>query len=255
MSEQPEMCSVDGCSSLVIAWTDENGRPYCDRCKTDVERMPSRWDKRFSVVSDHDGPPFDDGTRKAMMNAALRLADTLDAEHGRVTNAGSTIRRLVKHLHRERAEVDRFKRADKIMADALLKRERTVQQARAWWNSQGRFLVPREGDGDAWDEYTRRPVPEWVSDSPRSLHNARRPHAARSRDSQMLTTSKEIRPMNDDRTFYGPHACAICGMMIVRASHQQGGEAFDQPDVPIYPNTKWKRHACSTLADSPPSSR
>jgi hypothetical protein len=50
--------------------------------------------------------------------------------------------------------------------------------------------------------------------------------------------------MSDDRIFYGPHPCSSCGKLIVRASLAQGGEAFDQPDGPIYPNTPWQRHDC-----------
>ena len=49
----------------------------------------------------------------------------------------------------------------------------------------------------------------------------------------------------DDRIFYGPHPCSDCGKMICKASHTQGGEAFDYPDDPIYPNTEWKRHNCA----------
>lgn len=50
--------------------------------------------------------------------------------------------------------------------------------------------------------------------------------------------------MIDDRTFYGPHPCAICAKMIVKASPRHGGEAFDAPVGPIYPNTDWRRHDC-----------
>lgn len=51
----------------------------------------------------------------------------------------------------------------------------------------------------------------------------------------------------DTRTFYGPHPCAFCGKKIVKASHHQGGESFDVPDGPIYPNTEWQRHDCGPL--------
>lgn len=50
--------------------------------------------------------------------------------------------------------------------------------------------------------------------------------------------------MNDDRIFYGPHPCEACGGMICKASRGQGGEEFDYPEGPIYPNTPWSRHAC-----------
>lgn len=45
--------------------------------------------------------------------------------------------------------------------------------------------------------------------------------------------------------FYGPHDCARgCGKTIVKAAIEQGGEEFDQPEGPIYPNTVWGRHTC-----------
>lgn len=50
--------------------------------------------------------------------------------------------------------------------------------------------------------------------------------------------------MSDDRVFYGPHECVRCGKAIAKASTQQGGEEFDYPDGPIYPNTAWDRHNC-----------
>lgn len=50
--------------------------------------------------------------------------------------------------------------------------------------------------------------------------------------------------MSDDRVFYGPHPCKACGKTITKASHHQGGEEFDYPDGPIYPNTEWRRHDC-----------
>lgn len=55
---------------------------------------------------------------------------------------------------------------------------------------------------------------------------------------------KENRPMPDTRIFYGPHECSDCGKVIVRASMQEGGEKYDQPDGPIYPSTVWQRHNC-----------
>jgi hypothetical protein len=48
----------------------------------------------------------------------------------------------------------------------------------------------------------------------------------------------------DPRIFYGPHACSDCKKLIVKASREEGGAAFDQPDGPIYPNTEWQRHNC-----------
>ncbi len=52
--------------------------------------------------------------------------------------------------------------------------------------------------------------------------------------------------MTDDRTFYGPHPCQRCQKTIAKASYEQGGESFDYPEGPIYPNTVWVRHNCQT---------
>jgi hypothetical protein len=61
--------------------------------------------------------------------------------------------------------------------------------------------------------------------------------------------------LTDDRIFYGPYPCERCDKTIVKASRQQGGEEFNYPDGPIYPNTEWKRHDCSgekaSVAPSP----
>jgi len=48
-----------------------------------------------------------------------------------------------------------------------------------------------------------------------------------------------------ERIFYGPHQCLDCGGIICKASYTQGGESFDYPKGPIYPNTDWKRHNCT----------
>jgi hypothetical protein len=50
--------------------------------------------------------------------------------------------------------------------------------------------------------------------------------------------------MTDNRVFYGPYPCPACTRLIVKASREQGGEEFDQPEGPIYPNTAWARHKC-----------
>jgi hypothetical protein len=44
--------------------------------------------------------------------------------------------------------------------------------------------------------------------------------------------------------YYGPHSCENCGATIVKMGHEFGGNAFDQPDGPIYPNTEWHVHVC-----------
>jgi hypothetical protein len=58
----------------------------------------------------------------------------------------------------------------------------------------------------------------------------------------------------DDRIFYGPYSCAVCGKLICKASYTQGGESFDYPAEPIYPNTEWKRHNCASVVPSTISS-
>jgi hypothetical protein len=45
--------------------------------------------------------------------------------------------------------------------------------------------------------------------------------------------------------YYGPFACQGCGATIVRMGQEHGGNAFDQPDGPIYPNTEWHVHVCA----------
>jgi hypothetical protein len=54
----------------------------------------------------------------------------------------------------------------------------------------------------------------------------------------------------DTRTFYGPHECERCSIVIVKASREEGGEEFEQPDGPIYPNTPWQRHNCKAAHGS-----
>ncbi len=53
--------------------------------------------------------------------------------------------------------------------------------------------------------------------------------------------------MTDNRVFYGPHACARCKKPIAKAGIEFGGEEFDYPDGPIYPNTEWARHNCQPV--------
>ena len=57
----------------------------------------------------------------------------------------------------------------------------------------------------------------------------------------------------DRRIFYGPHPCEACGSLIAKASRADGGEAFEYPSPPIYPNTAWMPHCCSVSASATPS--
>lgn len=45
-------------------------------------------------------------------------------------------------------------------------------------------------------------------------------------------------------TYYGPHPCPNCGAQVVKMAEEFGGNAFNQPDGPIYPNTEWFPHVC-----------
>ena len=44
--------------------------------------------------------------------------------------------------------------------------------------------------------------------------------------------------------YYGPHACANCGILVCKMGHDWGGNAFTYPEGPIYPNTEWQLHVC-----------
>lgn len=55
----------------------------------------------------------------------------------------------------------------------------------------------------------------------------------------------EASGISDPRAiYYGPHACDKCGKMICRLALEQGGEKFDYPEGPVYPNSKWNPHIC-----------
>lgn len=44
--------------------------------------------------------------------------------------------------------------------------------------------------------------------------------------------------------YYGPHECQNCGATVVKMGAEFGGNTFDQPQGPIYPNTEWHVHVC-----------
>ena len=48
----------------------------------------------------------------------------------------------------------------------------------------------------------------------------------------------------DGITFYGPHECENCGVMICKMGVEWGGNSFTYPTEPIYPNTEWHLHIC-----------
>lgn len=42
--------------------------------------------------------------------------------------------------------------------------------------------------------------------------------------------------LDEDIIYYGPHPCERCGHMIVKMGKEFGGNSFDQPLGPVYPN-------------------
>lgn len=37
--------------------------------------------------------------------------------------------------------------------------------------------------------------------------------------------------MNTDTIWYGPHACAVCGVIIVKMAIEQGGQELEPPEA------------------------
>jgi hypothetical protein len=52
--------------------------------------------------------------------------------------------------------------------------------------------------------------------------------------------------------YYGPHACANCGVSICRMGQEFGGNALTYPEGPIYSNTEWHPHVCDPQRPSKP---
>ena len=49
--------------------------------------------------------------------------------------------------------------------------------------------------------------------------------------------------MNIATIWYGPHACEVCGVVIVKAAREHGGAEFNYPvGLTIYPNHAWAPH-------------
>lgn len=59
------------------------------------------------------------------------------------------------------------------------------------------------------------------------------------RDKRMLELC-----MDTSLVYYGPYPCPDCGKQICRLAEVQGGERFDYPAGPIYPNVNWTMHNC-----------
>jgi hypothetical protein len=65
-------------------------------------------------------------------------------------------------------------------------------------------------------------------------------------------TMTEAQAKASPRPFYGPFPCEYCGVQIVRAEHAEGGQAFDVPSWPIYPNSTWEPHQHRNIPDPTP---
>lgn len=37
--------------------------------------------------------------------------------------------------------------------------------------------------------------------------------------------------MNEEIVWYGPHECGVCGVIIIKAALDQGGEEFEPPPI------------------------
>lgn len=49
--------------------------------------------------------------------------------------------------------------------------------------------------------------------------------------------------MNIATIWYGPHACEVCGVSIIKAAREHGGAEFNYPvGLTIYPNHAWAPH-------------
>lgn len=53
---------------------------------------------------------------------------------------------------------------------------------------------------------------------------------------------------NSKITYYGPHECPQCGVLICKMGQDWGGNAFTYPRGPVYPNTEWHVHVCDPYA-------
>lgn len=49
---------------------------------------------------------------------------------------------------------------------------------------------------------------------------------------------------NSKIIYYGPHECTNCSRIICKMGSEFGGNAFDYPQGPVYPNTEWHPHVC-----------
>lgn len=55
--------------------------------------------------------------------------------------------------------------------------------------------------------------------------------------------------LNDFKSiFYGPHPCEKCGVIIVKKSREQGGQAYNVPSE----GGQWESHVCSKSSDKVP---
>jgi len=58
------------------------------------------------------------------------------------------------------------------------------------------------------------------------------------------TPARDVK--HDPKTVYhGPHPCHRCGGMVCTVAADQGGQAYDYPAGPIYPNSEFPEHRCA----------
>lgn len=55
---------------------------------------------------------------------------------------------------------------------------------------------------------------------------------------------KHLTFRNSKIVYYGPHDCQNCGVAVVKMGMEFGGNTFNNPNGPIYPNTEWHPHVC-----------
>jgi hypothetical protein len=63
----------------------------------------------------------------------------------------------------------------------------------------------------------------------------------------------ELQLRDPSIVYYGPHACEICGTVIVKMGREWGGTCVDMPPGPVYPNSEWHLHVCSQPPEPMPS--
>lgn len=55
---------------------------------------------------------------------------------------------------------------------------------------------------------------------------------------------KSLTFRNPKLVYYGPHECSNCGVMVAKMGAEFGGNSFNYPEGPVYPNSEWQPHVC-----------